>query len=320
MELLMTAAEVARDRDAWLKVRRGGIGASDIGAIMRLPGSYGSPYALWMIKTGRDTEESPGTRRMRFGLYTENFTAWSFAEEHPELHVTPGGLYARTGRDWQLATFDRLAHYRQHCTAQGACAVAAPLPVQLKIDGWRDYRETGIPLGYRAQVIWETDTAGGETGYLSVLDTSTAEETSFAIERDADWERDLKLMLEAADEFRGLVQRDRPPRTDWLPATRQALIQRYPDLRPDVTARVPYWLARRWRRAARAEDRHRKARKGYENMLRERAGDAGVWVTWDPEAAAEVKVATRHAGPRAGYNVEPIERVDAIYPSRKWTP
>ncbi|MET3119984.1 hypothetical protein AAKU64_004232 [Undibacterium sp. GrIS 1.8] len=40
-------------REAWLDVRKGGIGSSDAGAAVGL-NPYQSQLELWMIKTGRD--------------------------------------------------------------------------------------------------------------------------------------------------------------------------------------------------------------------------------------------------------------------------
>lgn len=320
MRLVMSAEQVREDRVRWLKERAKGVGASEIGTIMRLPGSHGSPYALWMEKTGRADPGQPGTRRMEFGLYCEAFTAWGFEDAHPELHLADGGLYAHDERDWEMATFDRLAHpHRTDCDA-GTCEGREPTEnVQLKIDEWRDYRETGIPLSYRAQVIQETDVGELEAGWLAVLNTAAADVAPFLIPRDEAWAVDRDLMIEAALEFRSYVDRDKPPPVDGLPATTEAIKARYPDLDPDRSVRLPVTIARKWRRAARAETKAAERKARWLNELRVRAGDAATWTTFDP-GRGEVKIASRTVRPRAAYDVEARERVDTIHPARKWAP
>jgi hypothetical protein len=326
----MSAAQVAADRAGWLKARLGDdatgcrIGASEIGTIMRLDGAYGSPYGLWMVKTGRAPVEPEPEPLLAFGTYCENFTAWLTGRRRPDLHITPGGMYHHDARPWQFATFDRLAHLAYLCDGEPCegdpAAPRRTAVVQLKTGAYRDWHKEGMPLAYRAQVIWEMNIAAVHDGLVPLLNRAAGDlDGIWAIEWDAAAERDLDLMLEAAEAFRDLVRRDRPPKTDGLPATTLALIQRYPDLNPAKTARVPYWLARRWRRAARAEARHKASKKRYENELRARAGDAGTWTTWDP-GRGEVKIATHTAGPRAGYHVDPSPRVDSVNPSRSFNP
>ena len=51
-ELIMTVKQM-QDHNAWLDMRKQGIGGSDAGAIMGL-NAYKSPYELWLEKTVRD--------------------------------------------------------------------------------------------------------------------------------------------------------------------------------------------------------------------------------------------------------------------------
>lgn len=322
MKELLSAEQVTADRHGWLKRRREGVCASDTGALLRLRGAYGSPYALWREKTGRETGELPSTKRMQFGLYCENYAAWEFEDAHTELHVTPGGLYAHDGRPWQMATFDRLAHYRRHCGEAEDFLPAEPdVTVQLKIDDWRDYKKTGVPAAYRAQVIQEMDIAAAEAGYLVVLNTSAAEIATFVIERDVRWYQDRDLIEEAGYRFlTDYVQADRPPPVDGLPATIAALKRQFTDLDPDKRARVPLWKVRWWRLAARAEEAAKLRKERWLNELRLAAGDAGIWTVFDPRTGMEEVVASHSASPRAGYSVDPKERVDTVRPSRTWQP
>ena len=50
---------VDEERNAWLDWRRGGIGASDIGAVVEADGAFGTPYSVWLSKVhGVDGDES----------------------------------------------------------------------------------------------------------------------------------------------------------------------------------------------------------------------------------------------------------------------
>jgi predicted phage-related endonuclease len=333
MRLIMTSAQVAADRPGWLARRVADddgepmVGASEIGPLLALEGGHGSPYALWMEKTGRSKpDEDPPAPVAQFGTYCENFTTWLFQTKRPDLHVTPGGMYCSAERPWMFATFDRFAHPVTACgTAPGVLGCAGNIPpdttVQLKTGAFRDWREEGMPLAYRAQVIWEMKIGGFTRGLIPLLDRAAGDlDGVWEIRWDDAAETDFALMLEAAENFRDLVKRDIPPPVDGLPATTRALIQRYSDLDETERVRVPWRLAVRWRRASLLEARAKARRKLYENQLRARAGTAGIWVTWDPDNGEEVKIATHKASPRAGFTVAPIERVDTVYPSRKFAP
>ena len=331
MRLLMDAAQITADREKWLTTRLDGIGASEIGVIMRLPAAggipHGSPYALWREKTGRATAGLPPSRKMEFGLYTENFAAWVFEEDHPELHVTPGGLYAHDTRPWHIATFDRLAH-----EPTGTClcrdselrgspdlAALATRTIQIKMAAWRDFGKIGIPPAYRAQVIWEMAIKDAEEGILAVLDPAQAEVQSYLIRRDARWDRDLEVMLDAAGKFRDLVTRDVPPKVDGLPATTLALSEDNPEVVKDKTFVVPAWLALRWKRAKIRADAYALLAKRWENEMRSRAGDAGRWVIEDPAQPGGVqRIADRRISSREAHEVKASPRIDGVYPYQGW--
>ena len=54
-ELIMTVKQM-QNHDAWLDMRKKGIGGSDAGAIMGY-NPWTSPFALWMEKTGQTEPE-----------------------------------------------------------------------------------------------------------------------------------------------------------------------------------------------------------------------------------------------------------------------
>lgn len=332
MKLLLTADQIRDDRPGWLARRRhdddGGarLGGSDVAALMGLPGSYGSPYALWMEKTGRwaDGEDEPGDAASRyamaFGLYCEDWSRWMITEEHPDLHIGDGGLYAHDEHPWMAATFDLLGHPSGGQVCQG-CARRPPVfPVQQKNSAFNDWEAEGIPLPYRVQCIWEAAVMGAPMAYLVPFDRVSVRITMFEIPMDDKACADLALMMEAAEAFRDLVKTDTPPPVDAHPATGLALRKRYQLVDPESVAVVPWRLAARWRRAGQAEKRAENRKRGLLHQLLERAEGAATWMARQPGSGELVKVATRSAGPRAAHWVKASERVDTVRPSQKFNP
>ena len=94
----MTAAEIPQRRDAWIKIRRGGITASEIASILRVDGCYSSPLAVYWHKVLGD--EIPDSDEMALGRYLEPYIGTRFGRLHPELATAPGPLIAHGRRRW----------------------------------------------------------------------------------------------------------------------------------------------------------------------------------------------------------------------------
>jgi len=74
------AKNLTSAKAAWLEERRGYLGATDIGAILKL-NPYRSPHDVWLDKKGlKDDEENIA---MRAGTYMEPFIAQEFRRLHP---------------------------------------------------------------------------------------------------------------------------------------------------------------------------------------------------------------------------------------------
>jgi YqaJ-like viral recombinase domain len=328
MRLLMDAAQVAGDRDTWRKTRLGDaesgprIGASEIAAVMGLPGARPSAYKLWMIKTGRWPEQDDPTDQMDFGTFCEPFSRRLLARDFTDLHFLDGGLYCHDGRPWQAATFDLLAHPAAGCACLSGLARPRPpsATVQQKNSAYNDWHELGVPYPYRAQALWEADIAGVPMAYLAPFDRVAVTTELYEIPVDDQARRDLDLMYEAAEAFRDLVARDVPPPVDGHPDTGLALRRRWSAVDPAKTAVVPWRAAVRWRRAGQAETAAAKRKARYANLMLARAEDAGQMAARDPDTGQLVTVATRRIGTRRGYTVPPNPRVDTLAPDQKWKP
>ena len=127
-------------------------------------------------------------------------------------------------------------------------------------------------------------------------------------------------MTEAAEWMRDLVRRDVPPPVDGHPSTSAALRKRWRTTDAGKTAIVPWQTAFRWRRAGQAATAAEKRHRLYGNRILAAAEDAEVIMTRDPATGELIKVATRHAGPRAGYTVAPIGEIVTLRPKQAWKP
>jgi YqaJ-like viral recombinase domain len=323
VRLLMSAAAVRDDPDGWLEARRSLITATKIGVIMKLDGAHltgefaQSPYSVWMEMTGRSGGAARPPARVSFGQYCEPWIEWDTARQRPDLHITPGGLYVDDDRPWMGATFDRMAHPAAFCGGGGCALVAPTCTVQMKTDMVRDYDREGIPLAYWAQCIWEAHVARVGTALLPVLDKATTEVKIYTIDIGEDTSRDLKLMIEAGEEFLDLVRTGTRPEIDWLPATTQALYQLHPVVDKDAAVRIPLRLWRAWRRAALRVKHYEQRRDYYKNLIIDRAGGAGQIVITDPATGDTIRVATQNIYDRAGHEVQPKTGIRSLNPSTK---
>lgn len=94
---------VTASRSEWLAARRGGIGGSDLGALMGVS-PYSNPYQVWESKTGDPVDIM--TKRMRRGLRFESAIAEEFAEEHG-LAIKRVGLHRSRQYPHLMGSVDR---------------------------------------------------------------------------------------------------------------------------------------------------------------------------------------------------------------------
>jgi putative phage-type endonuclease len=287
--LVMEPEEIIANPREWLDLRRGGITASEIASVLSIaPGEHGSPVKLYWDKIlGQEDIDSDA---MAYGRLVEPYVADRFAAAHPELDILPGGLHESSARPWQLATFDRLA-----VTEAGELQ-----PVQCKSAGsWEDWGDAGsddIPVYYRAQALWEMDVAGADTAWVPCIGLDRKIRI-YRLDRDAEAEADIAVMVEAAEAFLRRVAEERPPPVDWTPATRRALNRVHAGLE-DRTVTLSWTAARRYRRSVIAL-REAERRAGLQaNRVRAAMGTA----RWAADPAGE-RVASRSLSPARRVNL-----------------
>lgn len=101
------ALDVDPDRRAWLRLRRTGLGSSDISTLVGL-NRYRSPYELWMDKTGQLPllDDAP-SEAAEMGTLLEPVVRDRFARHH-DLTVTRVGTYRSVEWPFMLANPDGL--------------------------------------------------------------------------------------------------------------------------------------------------------------------------------------------------------------------
>lgn len=138
------------ERADWLEWRRGGIGGSDIGAVLGVS-KFRTPFDVWVDKVhGRAHFDTPDTRR---GNHLEPGIASWWSEESGRAVEKADGI-EHPKHPWARCTPDYYA-----TTAEGQ-----PLILSIKSprrsDGWGEPGSEAVPLEYYLQVQWELMIAG----------------------------------------------------------------------------------------------------------------------------------------------------------------
>jgi putative phage-type endonuclease len=209
----------------WYDWRQGGIGGSDIAALLGLS-KWSSPTRLYHEKIG-DLEASEATPRQRVGKRMESVLA---AEFHDMT-----GLYVVSEQDM---CEDVRPNGHRRCTIDGK-VVESPVSnpaldslgvVEFKTAyerGWPD----GVPDHYRAQVVWQMGVTSSAHAWVCVM-FSTFRVEVFPIAWDGDTESDWRYMCDVADRFwNDHVLPRVPPEVDASDATANTLAEMMVPLR-----------------------------------------------------------------------------------------
>jgi predicted phage-related endonuclease len=285
VKVLMTPAQFTADRARWKQIRRKGITASEIASIMRVPGAFSSPPAVYWNKAAGD--EIPDTGQMAMGRWLEPYVSEQYSKRFPLIVTEPGPLICHGRRRWQMATPDLLAWG----PGEGDLDPARPdLTVQIKTTRtWEDYGDEPdgeIPPAYLAQCLWEADIAGVRRAQLAVAHRDSGQVRVYDIGVDEpDAQHDLEIMRAEAIEFRKRVESRIPPPMDWHPASRDALKRVYAGAIEEAVV-IPRSTGRRLRTRKRALDAAEQAYRLAENEVRARLRTATRAISDDGELYA----------------------------------
>jgi DNA polymerase III epsilon subunit-like protein/predicted phage-related endonuclease len=156
----------------WLEQRQGGIGGSDVGSILKVDKDYAaSNYAeVFDSKVSAYTEEEiaeQASNNSEFTGATGRGNAWEpaiirrFAEENPDMTV----LYTKAS--WRNK--DDMTGY---ANVDGLLATDGVNPdgiLEIKTASDAKKWEDGVPVGYRAQVLWYLKNTGFKYAHVAVM-------------------------------------------------------------------------------------------------------------------------------------------------------
>jgi putative phage-type endonuclease len=234
----------------WYDWRQGGIGGSDIAALLGLS-KWSSPTRLYHEKIG-DLEASESTPRQRVGKRMESVLA---AEFHDMT-----GLYVVNEQEMCEDVFP---NQHRRCTIDGRVveslasnpAIDALGVVEFKTAyerGWPD----GVPHHYQAQVVWQMGVTNSAHAWVVVM-FSTFRVEVFPVAWDNDAASDWKFMCEVADRFwHDNVLARVPPEVDGSDATADTLAEMMVPLKDRWEAPTGHPLVaavEEWRAAKRME-------------------------------------------------------------------
>lgn len=181
------------NRDAWLALRREGIGGSDVAAILGLD-SYSTAWQIWLDKTQAfgdlpdDTTEKQA-ERMRWGHRAERGAADEFTLRHPGVKLTRIGMIAHTGHPWMRVSLDwRITG----CEHGSPCLGEVKNRIQFAAKDWDTAGDPDkVPDAPAVQVQWALGITGYTHGHLLAV-IGGGEMREYIIQADPQLQATLK--------------------------------------------------------------------------------------------------------------------------------
>jgi putative phage-type endonuclease len=214
-------------RDAWLDIRKQGIGASDAAAAVGVS-PYQSPLELWMIKTGRDSallkpDPDDQASPMYWGNLLEPIVAQQYSKRtgHKVRKVNAVLQHPDADKAWMLANLD-YAIVNHPDVQILECKTAGEWGAKL----WKD----GVPEYVQCQVQHQLAVTGKTAADVCVL-ICGQEIRIYRIERD---EALIEKLIALERQFWHCVETDTPPPADGSISSGKALRCLYPSDSGDV--------------------------------------------------------------------------------------
>lgn len=223
-------------REEWLKGRQGGVGGSEIAALIGAS-EYMTPFDVFRAKRGTPIELD-GIPEIEWGHRLEDAVAKKAADELGMVARTGGGLWRHRDHEFALVTPDRLATRKLSWKAEAL--------IECKTAGSdEDWSDGHAPLGYLAQTQWQLGIMGLRKGWLACL-VLGASRDFYLVEVDFDQEW-FDEMLEAARQFwyRSVIPWEPPMYDLEHPRTEQILKELHPKpIRPatELSDDAEEWL------------------------------------------------------------------------------
>lgn len=234
-----------KDRADWLRWRRDGIGASDLGAICGMS-PWSTPAVVYLDKLGLLDDGEP-SEAMEWGSILEDPIARKFERVeglivgHDQMCVHDRAF------PWRRCTLDGIVYETPAYTEPGIGALGL---LQIKCSRDRPWDE--VPDGYALQLQWEMGVTGIDHEWLAVLHGGNQFRT-YEFEFDPIMFATLARIVDRFWSENVLAQN--PPPADGSNATTEALKDAYRDRWKDQTLElegVEIDLAREWQAAEHA--------------------------------------------------------------------
>lgn len=204
------------DRDAWLEVRRHGIGGSDVAAMMGLS-PYRTPYETWAEKSGLieppDISDKPS---VMWGNILEPVIGEHYKSLHPDRTVKRLNAVCRSKeRPWAQASLD----YEVKDPDLGWGILEIKTAGARSADQW----DEGVPLYYLTQVTHYMSVTGRPFADVAVL-IGGNDYREYRVMRDED---DIRAVDEAVDAFWKRVENGDAPDVGGSVTESQALFRQF---------------------------------------------------------------------------------------------
>lgn len=189
------------DKDAWLRMRSIGIGASEAAAAIGMS-PWQTPLELWKLKCGfEEPKDISGNSAVQTGVAMEPVLRDFYIKTHQEyqLEYYPYDILRQTERPWMFATLD--GELITEDGRRGILEIKTSTPNGKA--GWEKWANGNMPQNYYIQTLQQLLATGYDFVRLfACLYSMNGDITlrEYEIER-ADVEDDLNWLLEQEAEF-----------------------------------------------------------------------------------------------------------------------
>jgi putative phage-type endonuclease len=151
-------------REAWLKARRGGLGSSDIAAVMGVS-TYRTPLHVYYEKRGELPLDDDAGEAALWGTLNEATVADEWARRNKSA-IRRVGLVSQVGAPWRMCTLDRrVTVCPLNRSNQETCALEVKTRSAFLVGKWR----RGTPDDVLAQGLWQSRVTGYDHLHVACL-------------------------------------------------------------------------------------------------------------------------------------------------------
>lgn len=239
-----------RNRQAWLRARRDGLGASDAAAILGVS-PWASALEVYSEKVSTEpVQMEPPSDYAKWGSILEPFVVSEFAAQTGRAVKREGRLLRSRRHPWQIATLDA----RQRKTPRGA-----PGLVEVKTTKFDWDR---VPEDIWAQVQHQFSVTRMRYGSIVVFNRTSCETTVVDVKPDPDY---IGELIEIEADFWSNLEKGIPPEPDGSVSAAKTLRKLYPQHVPGKEIMLDTDLID----VGSALEQAKQSKKGIEGEIRE---------------------------------------------------